>query len=76
MDQEPITTEKDEKENQEISDASKVCSISIRGFITLIIVITVCTMSLIKIEVKEPMYTLVGLTIGYYFGHSVHEKKK
>ena len=56
---------------KEPQDESKIFGISIRGFITLLIVITVCVMSVTQLDIKEPLYTLAGLTIGYYFGHSV-----
>ena len=49
-------------------DESHFFSVSLRGLITLMVVGTVCAMSVWGLEVKEPLYTLVGLCIGYYFG--------
>ena len=69
MEIDPKPTEK------EPQDESKVFGISIRGFITLLVVFTVCAMSATQLEIKEPLYTLAGLTIGYYFGHSVRGLK-
>lgn len=53
---------------------SKLGSLSVRGLITLIVVVTVCGMSLGKIDVKEPLYTMVGLVVGFYFAQ--REKPK
>jgi hypothetical protein len=46
---------------------------SIRALIVLILVVTVSVMSMIGHEVKEPLYTLVGSAVGFYFGQ---DKKK
>ena len=40
---------------------------SLRGFIALIIVFTVCTLSATGTKIEEPLYTLVGMVIGYYY---------
>lgn len=50
------------------ADHSHFFSISLRGLITLGVVGTVCLMSLRGIKIEEPLYTLVGLCVGYYFG--------
>jgi hypothetical protein len=42
--------------------------LSLRGFIALTVTTTVCVMSLTLVEVKEPLYTLAGLIVGFYFG--------
>ena len=41
--------------------------ISLRGFIALLITFTVCVLSATGTEIKEPLYTLVGMVIGYYY---------
>lgn len=53
---------------------SEVLGISLRGWIALIIVLTVCYMSVAVIEVKEPLYTLAGMVLGYYFAQSQQKK--
>lgn len=53
---------------------SHVFGLSTRGLITLLIVITVCGMSALGRSVEEPLYTMVGLVIGFYFGQ--REKPK
>jgi len=40
---------------------------SLRGFIALLIVFTVCVMSSLGNKIEEPLYTLVGMVIGYYY---------
>ena len=47
--------------------------ISLRGFIALMIVWTVCVMSTSGAKIEEPLYTLVGMVIGYYYAQ---EKKQ
>jgi hypothetical protein len=49
---------------------SQIGGISLRGIITLLIVLTVCVMSVSALEVREPLYTLAGMVIGYYFAQS------
>lgn len=47
---------------------SKIFGISLRGAICLIVVLTVCAMSGLGIKIEEPLYTMVGSMIGFYFG--------
>ena len=49
---------------------SQIFKLSIRGLLCLIAVGTVCGMSICKIEIKEPLYTLASLMVGYYFGQN------
>ena len=44
--------------------------VTIRGWIAIIVVLTVCGMSVGKIDIKEPLYTLAGLIVGFYFGQN------
>jgi hypothetical protein len=55
--------------NQAVSN-SVIWGVSIRGWIVLIVVLTVCTMSLAGIVVIEPLYSLAWVTVGYYFGQN------
>lgn len=61
-------------ENTEIiaksQNSSKIFNVSLRGWITFMVVGTVCVMSANNIDVKEPMYTLVGMIVGYYFAQN------
>jgi hypothetical protein len=42
--------------------------ISIRAIIAVMIVGTVCAMSLFEIKVEEPLYSAVLMALGLYFG--------
>lgn len=53
-----------------ITDHSTLWGVSIRGWIAAIVVLTVCGMSMLKIPVNEPLYTLAGLVVGFYFGQN------
>lgn len=47
---------------------SHIASMSVRALIALIVILTVCYMSITEITVKEPLYTLAGLVVGFFFG--------
>ena len=47
---------------------SHLLNMSVRAWIALIVVCTVCYMSVRTIDVKEPLYTLAGLIVGFFFG--------
>lgn len=47
---------------------SRFGSISIRAIGFLIVVGTVCAMSILKITVEEPLYTTLSMIVGFYFG--------
>lgn len=49
---------------------SSIFGVSLRGLIALVVISTVCVMSVAVIEVKEPLYTLAGLIVGFYFGQN------
>lgn len=57
------------------STESELLGVSVRAWTLLILVTTVCTMSVIGTEVKEPLYTLVGLAVGFYFGQKTQGNK-
>lgn len=58
------------------SHESHMFSMSTRSLITLIVVLTVCLMSYRGMKVEEPLYTLVGMCIGYYFGQNGKPKSQ
>ncbi len=51
-----------------MSEESQLFGVSIRGWIAVILVSTVCLMSMFKIKVEEPMYTLVVMAVSFYLG--------
>lgn len=53
---------------------SHIFSLSARSLIALIVVLTVCYMSIRVTEVKEPLYTLAGLVVGFFFGQQTKPK--
>lgn len=52
------------------TDTSTILGVSIRGWIAIVVVLTVCLMSGLRIDIKEPLYTLAGLIVGFYFGQN------
>jgi hypothetical protein len=57
-------------DNEANNDHSTILGVSLRGWIALIVVLTICLMSGLKIDIKEPLYTLGGLIVGFYFGQN------
>jgi len=47
---------------------SKLFGVSIRGWIAVVLIQTVCVMSVLKIAIVEPLYSMALLAIGFYFG--------
>jgi len=56
-------------------DESKLFGVSVRGWITVLMVFTVCAMSFLAKEVKEPLYSLVLMAAGFYLGQKTIGKK-
>ena len=55
-------------EQQTQHKESSLFGITVRGWIAVIIVVTVCIMSLLRFDVKEPLYTLVISAVSFYLG--------
>jgi len=51
-----------------MSDESRIFGVSIRGWLAVMLVATVCVMSFLTKEVKEPLYTLVMVAVSFYLG--------
>ena len=49
-------------------DQSMLFGVSVRAWLTVMLVVTVCYMSVATIQVAEPLYTLVVAAISFYFG--------
>lgn len=54
-----------------MSQESKILGITVRGVIALIVILTVCSMSIMKIPIVEPLYTLVISVSSFYLGSRV-----
>jgi hypothetical protein len=55
-------------------DNSKIGGVTLRGWIAVLVILTICSMSIMNIDIKEPLYTLGGLIVGFYYGQ--HQKKE
>lgn len=55
-------------------DDSRFGGVSVRAWIAVVLVMTVCLMSASGIDVKEPLYTLATVGVGYYFGQKTQSK--
>lgn len=55
---------------------SRPFGISMRGWLALIIVLTVCILSGLQIEVVEPLYSMGTMALGFYFGQKVNQNTK
>lgn len=51
-----------------MAEESKVASVSIRAWLAVSLVLTVCVMSFLKIEVTSPLQDMALLAIGFYYG--------
>jgi hypothetical protein len=54
---------------------SNIFGMSVRSVLILILTVTVCYMSLVALEVKEPLYSAFMLGLGFYFGQKTAENK-
>ena len=57
-----------------MNDESKIFGVSIRGWLAFILVMTVCVMSFMQRDVKEPLYTLVMVAVSFYLGQKTAQK--
>lgn len=55
---------------------SKLFNCSVRSIIALEIATTICVMHLIGLDVKEPLYTLGGMVVGFYMGQNGKRNEK
>jgi len=53
------------------NDHSEIFGVSLRGWVSLILIVTVCAMSIMNIKVEEPLYSLVLTISSFYFGHQI-----
>ena len=49
---------------------SKLFGVSVRGWLAVLIIATVCILSFFRVKVEEPLYSLVLVTSAFYFGQS------
>lgn len=54
--------------SENVNVESSILGISVRAIITFTLVWTVCFMMSNGIDVKEPLYSLVNMAVGFLFG--------
>ncbi len=54
-----------------MDNESKLFGVSMRAWMALLIVSTVCVMSGLRIPVEEPLKSALLIAIGFYFGQKV-----
>lgn len=55
---------------------SSILGVSVRGLVTMVIVLTICILSGLKTEVQEPLYSMGTMALGFYFGQKTVGKGK
>lgn len=53
---------------------SKLFSVSIRGWLALMVIACVCAMSAGGADVKEPLYSISIAALSFYFGQNTKSK--
>jgi hypothetical protein len=51
-----------------MSNESKLLGVSVRGWLAVLIIGTVCTMSIMGIEISETLKAMSMAAIGFYWG--------
>ena len=74
--QNPATAKRVAEDDATLKRSSHVFNVSLRGWIALIVVLTICGMSALKIQVAEPLYTIGGMIVAFYFGQIEKPKPK
>jgi hypothetical protein len=50
---------------------SMLFGVSVRGWLALLLVVTVCVLSGLKIPIEEPLKSLAIAVCAFYFGHQI-----
>lgn len=50
---------------------SSIFGVSIRGWLAVAVIVTVCAMGLIDRTVQEPLYTLSVAIVSFYYGQNI-----
>lgn len=64
------------KKEESTNGVSHFFGVSIRGWLALILIVTVCAMAILAREVKEPLYSLSIGALGFYFGQNTKGASK
>lgn len=57
-------------------DESHFCSLSVRAILAILVLGTVCYMSIMKIKIEEPMYTLSVAIASFFFAQQGKPKSQ
>ena len=52
---------------------SKLLGVSVRAWIAIMTIATVCAMQAAGLKVEEPLYSLVLMVAGFYLGQKTHQ---
>jgi hypothetical protein len=47
---------------------SRAFGVTIHGWIAIIVIFSVCEMSIMRIPITEPLYTIAAMVVAFYFG--------
>lgn len=50
--------------------SDRALGMSLRGIIALFVILTVCLMSVGGVKIEEPLYTLAGMIVAFYYGQN------
>ena len=50
---------------------SKIFGVSLRGWLAFVVIYTICLMSVLGVKVEEPLYTIGGMIVAFYYGHEI-----
>lgn len=48
----------------------QIFNLSARAWIAVVVILTVCAMSVMGVVIEEPLYTLAGMVVAYYYGQN------
>lgn len=57
-------------DNKTKTTESQLMSVSVRGWLVIMVIFTICLMALLKLGVSEPLYSMSLLMVGFYFGQN------
>jgi hypothetical protein len=57
-----------------MNDESKIFGISVRAFILIVLTISVCSMAMRMLEIKEPLYSAFLIALGFFYGQKTQTK--
>jgi len=62
--------------SQPTNEGSQIKGVSLRGIITILLVVTLCALEFIKVVPSETFSNITISVVSYYFGHAIATSKK